>query len=106
MVAKTGVARLVLSSHVPVIPMASWGTHRILRYGSKRPHPFPPKRVYALAGEPVDLSAYDGVDVTNDVLREVTDLLMTRVTELLAEIRDETPPARFYEAKPTASDAA
>jgi hypothetical protein len=33
------------------------------------------------------------------VLREITDLLMTRVTELLADIRGEKPPATFFEAK-------
>jgi hypothetical protein len=86
--------------------MASWGTQRILRYGSKRPHPFPPKRVLAVAGPPVDLSAYRAVEPTNEVLREITDLLMTRVTGLLADLRDETPPTTFYEAKPAAEPAA
>jgi 1-acyl-sn-glycerol-3-phosphate acyltransferase len=103
MVAKTGVARLVLACGVPVIPMAHWGTQAILRYGSKRVHPFPPKRVEAVAGEPFDLSRFEGVEITNDVLREVTDLLMTRVTELLGEIRGETPPAVFFEAKPASA---
>lgn len=102
MLAKTGVARLVLAAEVPVVPMAHWGTQAILRYGSKRPHLFPPKRVDALAGAPIDLSRYAGVEPTNEVLREITDLLMTRVTELLAEIRDEAPPATFYEARPAA----
>jgi 1-acyl-sn-glycerol-3-phosphate acyltransferase len=103
MLAKTGVARLVLSSGVPVIPVAHWGTQAILRYRSKRLHPFPPKRVEAVAGAPVDLSRYRGVEPTNDVLREITDLLMTRVTELLGEIRGETPPATFFEAKPASA---
>jgi 1-acyl-sn-glycerol-3-phosphate acyltransferase len=106
MLAKTGVARLVLAADVPVIPMAHWGAHRLLPYGSKRPHLFPPKRVAAVAGAPVDLSAYAGTEPTNDVLREITDLLMTRVTELLAEIRHETPPPTFYEARPTGKSAA
>jgi len=99
MVAKTGVARLVLASGVPVIPVAHWGSQEILRYGSKRLHLFPPKKVYAVAGAPLDLSRFEGVEPTNEVLREVTDLLMTRVTELLGEIRGETPPATFFEAK-------
>jgi 1-acyl-sn-glycerol-3-phosphate acyltransferase len=103
MVAKTGVARLVLASGVPVIPVAHWGTQALLKYGSKRPHPFPPKRVYAVAGEPFDLSRFEGVEPTKEVLREVTDLLMTRVTELLGEIRGETPPATFFEAKPASA---
>ena len=55
-----------------------------------------------LAGEAVDLSRYAGAEPTNEVLREVTYLLMTRVTELLGDIRGETPPAAFYEAKPAA----
>jgi len=100
MLAKTGVARLVLAADVPVIPLAHWGTQAILRYGSKRIHPFPRKRVEALAGAPIDLSRFAGVEQTPEVLREITDLLMGRVTELLGEIRGETPPAEFYEAKP------
>jgi len=96
MASKTGVARLALASDVPVIPVAHWGAHRILRYGSKRPHLFPRKRVQVIAGPAVDLSAYRGVEPTNDVLREVTDLLMTRVKELLGELRGEAPPESFY----------
>jgi 1-acyl-sn-glycerol-3-phosphate acyltransferase len=96
MASKTGVARLVLGCGAPVIPVAHWGAHRILGYHSKWPHLFPPKRVQAIAGTPVDLSKYKGVEPTNDVLREITDLLMTRVKELLGELRGETPPAGFY----------
>jgi 1-acyl-sn-glycerol-3-phosphate acyltransferase len=102
MVAKTGVARLVLAAGVPVIPVAHWGTQAILPYGTRRLRLFPRKRVYVLAGAPFDLSRYSGVEATNDVLREITDLLMQRVADLLGEIRGETPPARFFEAKPAA----
>lgn len=96
MVSKTGVARLALACDVPVIPVAHWGAHRILGYRSKRPHLFPRKLVQANIGPPVDLSKYRGVDPTNEVLREVTDLLMTRVKELLGEIRAEAPPSGFH----------
>ena len=96
MASKTGVARLALACGVPVVPVAHWGAHRILGYHSKRPRLFPPKLVLAIAGPPVDLSKYQGVEPTNDVLREVTDLLMTRVKDLLGELRDETPPSGFY----------
>jgi 1-acyl-sn-glycerol-3-phosphate acyltransferase len=98
MASKTGVARLALACDVPVVPVAHWGAHRILGYHSKRPHLFPPKRVYALAGPPVDLTKYRTVEPTNEVLREVTDLLMTRVKDLLGEIRGETPPPGFFVA--------
>src|ERR1700691_1024584 len=36
MVAKTGVARVALSTGAPVIPVAHWGTYDILPYGSKK----------------------------------------------------------------------
>jgi 1-acyl-sn-glycerol-3-phosphate acyltransferase len=99
MVARTGVARLALSADVPVVPLAHWGAQRLLGYHSKRPHLFPPKRVYANAGPAVDLSAYKGVEPTNEVLRRVTDLLMHRVAELLGELRGEPAPAVFYQAR-------
>lgn len=96
MVSKTGVARLALSCDVPVVPVAHWGAHQILGYRSKRVHLFPPKLVQAIAGAPVDLSKYRGVEPTNDVLREITDLLMARVKELLGELRGEIPPPGFF----------
>jgi 1-acyl-sn-glycerol-3-phosphate acyltransferase len=106
MVARTGVARLVLSGDAPVIPVAHWGTQRMLPYKSKRPKLLPPKLVQAIAGRPVDLSAYKGVELTNDVLREITDLLMRRVADLLGELRGEPAPATFYEYRGTAPAAA
>jgi 1-acyl-sn-glycerol-3-phosphate acyltransferase len=104
MVAKTGVARLALATGAPVIPLAHWGAHEILRYRSKRVHLWPPKQVHVLAGPPIDLSAYAAVEQTNEVLREVTDLLMGRVTELLADIRGEVPPPRFYDPRQPIED--
>src|SRR5258708_22658380 len=56
MVAKTGVARLALTTGAPVIPVAHWGTHDILRYGSKDLKLFPRKTVLTLAGPAVDLA--------------------------------------------------
>jgi hypothetical protein len=47
-------------------------------------------------GEPVDLSAYRGRPVDAVLLREVTDLVMGRVRDLLAEVRAEPAPAAFY----------
>ena len=109
MASKTGVARLALASGVPVVPVAHWGAHRILGYKSKRPHPFPPKVISVLAGPPVDLAAYveaagaEGAP-SNELLREVTDLLMNKVKDLLGEIRGETPPDTFYISGATGAD--
>ena len=96
MAGKTGVARLALGCDVPVVPVAHWGAHRILGYRSKWPNLIGRKQVRAVAGAPIDLSSYRGVEPTNEVLREVTDLLMSRVKELLGQLRGETPPAGFF----------
>lgn len=96
MSARTGVARLALEHDVPVLPAARWGTQRIWNGYTKRFRPFPRKRVVTSVGEPVDLSGYRGKPVTNALLREVTELLMHRVADLLAEIRDSPAPAEFY----------
>lgn len=97
MVAKTGVARLALTTGAPVIPVACWGAQVILPYGDKRPKLFPRKTVKIAAGPPVDLSAFAGQPLTAGVLRRATDVIMADVTGLLAKIRQETPPAEIWD---------
>jgi 1-acyl-sn-glycerol-3-phosphate acyltransferase len=99
MKARTGVARLALMTGAPVVPVAQWGPQRLWRYKAKFPHPFPRKRVQIACGPPVDLSAYVGREMTADVLREVTELIMARITGLLAELRGEQPPDVTYDPK-------
>lgn len=92
--AYTGAARLALANDVPVIPIARWGTNEILDFYRKKIRLLPRKTVTHAVGEPIDLSAYRDKEQTAAVLREVTELLMDRVTELLAGIRGEEPPRR------------
>ncbi|MCL3860530.1 lysophospholipid acyltransferase family protein [Actinotalea sp. K2] len=108
MVGKTGVARLALTTRVPVVPIAQWGPQDILGRYSKLFKPFPPKRVTIVAGPPVDLSdLYDRPQDTV-VLREATERVMAAITGLLEQIRGEqAPPVRFdprRTAPPTTSD--
>jgi hypothetical protein len=98
MVAKTGVARLALTSGAPVIPVAHWGTHEILRYGSKDLKLFPRKTVRTVAGPPVDLSKWAGGRLTATALREATAAIMAEVTVLVAGLRGEEPPAVPYDS--------
>jgi 1-acyl-sn-glycerol-3-phosphate acyltransferase len=97
MAAKTGMARLALTSGAPVIPVAQWGAQVILPYGTTRPHLVPRKMVRMLAGRPVDLSDYAGKPLTRDVLRAATDAIMADIATLLAQLRDEQPPAAPYD---------
>ena len=93
---RTGVARLALASDAPVVPMVHWGTQRVLDGYRRRYRPLPRTTVTVRIGAPLDLSPYRDRPVDAAVLREVTDLIMGRVRELLAEVRGEPAPAGFY----------
>lgn len=96
MQARTGAARLALARDVPVVPVAHWGTHRVYDHYSRRFRPLPRTDVVVRAAAPVDLSGYRARPVDAALLREVTDLMMGRVRELLAEVRGEPAPAEFF----------
>ena len=104
MVAKTGVARLALTSGAPVVPVAHWGTQVVLPYGSKKPRLWPRQTVRTVAGKPVDLSKWAGKHTSARALREATDAIMADVTALLASLRGEEPPAVTFD--PAKSKAA
>jgi 1-acyl-sn-glycerol-3-phosphate acyltransferase len=93
---RTGVARLALETDARVLTAARWGTNHIFNGYTKKFRPVPRKKIHIHVSEPVDLSAYKGKPLTNDLLREVTDLLMGRIRDELAEIREEPAPAGFY----------
>lgn len=99
MAGKTGAARVALMTKAPVIPVAQWGANLVMpAYAkTKRVRLFPRKTFVVQAGPPVDLSDFYGKEPTAEVLREVTDRLMAAVTEQLAEIRGEEPPAERYD---------
>ncbi|MGO3886080.1 MAG: lysophospholipid acyltransferase family protein [Mycetocola sp.] len=95
---KTGAARLALAnSEIPVIPVVHWGTQAVMpRYG-KKISLFPPKRVEIRFGEPIDLSAYRSQPVSSTTLAAATDDIMVQITQLLAEVRGEEPPATRWD---------
>ncbi len=94
---KTGAVRLALTAGVPLIPVAHWGTQKIMpRYG-KKISLFPRKNVDIRFGPPVDLSAFEGRPLTASTLNEATDVLMVAITGLLAELREEAPPAERWD---------
>jgi 1-acyl-sn-glycerol-3-phosphate acyltransferase len=101
MESRTGVARLALTTDAAVVPVAQWGPQRVHDYHTKTWR----LRLRAPAdysvGEPVDLAdlraeVRAGRPLTTDLLRSTTDLIMSRVRDQLAEIRDEPPPTTFY----------
>ncbi|MGV8966935.1 MAG: lysophospholipid acyltransferase family protein [Cellulomonas sp.] len=107
MVGKTGVARLALTTRVPVIPAAQWGPQDLLGRYKKLLKPFPPKRVTIVAGPPVDLDDLYDRPMDATTLREATERVLAAITTLLEEIRGESAPAVRYDPRfPDRSGAA
>ncbi|MEU9133968.1 lysophospholipid acyltransferase family protein [Kitasatospora sp. NPDC048540] len=110
MTGKSGAARVALMTGAPVIPVAHWGAHEIVppygRGGKSKFNLFPRHQVTVAAGPPVDLSRYQGKELTAQVLREATEDIMTAITEVLAGIRGEQPPAVRYDMRRAARERA
>jgi 1-acyl-sn-glycerol-3-phosphate acyltransferase len=99
MAGKTGAARIALATGAPVIPVAQWGPQEILAPYAKRPHLLPRHTVHVVAGPPVDLSEFAGREQTTEVLAQATEKIMVAITEMLAQIRDERPPAVRFDPR-------
>jgi 1-acyl-sn-glycerol-3-phosphate acyltransferase len=101
MQARTGVARLALTTDAVVLPVAQWGPQRVHDYHRKKLNlRFRAPAEYSV-GEAVDLSAQRaavraGAPLSVELLRETTDLIMTRVRDELAELRGEPAPPTFH----------
>jgi len=99
MVGKTGAARISLASGVDVIPVAQWGAHELLYPYAKVPKVFPRKTMHIRFGEPVDLSDLRGKPITNDLLREATERIMSAITTELEILRREKAPATRFDPR-------
>lgn len=97
MQAKTGIARLALLSGAPVVPVAQWGAEQILdSYRTKGMHLLPRHTMHVLAGPPIDLSAFQGKELTSEVLRDATDAIMAALTRMVEGLRGEKAPATVH----------
>src|SRR5579875_3617914 len=94
--ARTGVARLALTTGAPVIPVGHWGAQDILPYGTFRPRLLPRRTVRIIAGPPVDLSEFAGRPPDSAALRAATDKIMAEVAALVGKLRGEVPPAEPF----------
>ncbi len=97
---RTGAARLALQTGAPVVPIAHWGAQEVFPRYAKRLYLFPRKTSRVLVGKPVDLSDFQGGPITRTTLEAATERIMTSLTELVGELRGETPPAQRWD--PTA----
>ena len=91
--------RVALQTKCPVIPVAQWGANELLPPYAKKPHLFPRKTHRVLAGPPVDLSAFYDQEMTPELLKEATEVIMAAITRQLEEIRGEKAPDVPYDPR-------
>lgn len=90
MPAKTGIARIALTSEVPVLPMAVWGSQHVWQRDGARSLRFG-RPIWVKAGTPMDFSEYEGHREDPQALREVTEAIMDEVTHLVHDLRSRYP---------------
>lgn len=95
---RTGVARLALLSGAPVVPVAQWGAQEVHdTYRTGGVHVLPRHTMRFRVGPPVDLSPWQGQELTAEVLRGATDAVMDAITAELEALRGGRAPAERYE---------
>lgn len=83
---RTGVARMILESGAPVVPVAMIDTEKVMPIGTKLPKVMRPGVVF---GEPLDFTRFTGLESDRFVLRSVTDEIMYELGRLSGqEYRD------------------
>lgn len=94
---KTGAARMALTHNLPVIPIAHWGTQRVMARYAKKVSFFPPKKITIKVGDAVDLSAFDGRARDSATFAAATGTIMDAITAELEDIRHEKAPSERWD---------
>ena len=87
---KTGIARLALASHTPVIPVAVWGSQNVWQRDGKRSLK-PGRPIWVKAGPPMDFSDREEGKDDPAVLRGVTEDVMKELGVLVEDLRARYP---------------
>ncbi|MGO8875143.1 MAG: lysophospholipid acyltransferase family protein [Acidimicrobiales bacterium] len=102
---RTGVARLALAAHCPVVPAGIKGTRAIQPIGARLLRPFKP--VDISFGAPIDLSARYGSRLEEPlVLRQATDEIMWEIRQLTGQQYVDRYASRSAQAAEDAKAAA
>jgi 1-acyl-sn-glycerol-3-phosphate acyltransferase len=76
---RTGVARMILEGHVPVVPVAMIDTEKVMPIGTKIPKV---RRIGVVIGEPLDFSRFEGMEGDRFILRSITDEIMYELSRI------------------------
>ena len=95
--AKTGAVRLALRTGAPIVPVALEGAYRVVGRrkfvtGLLKNVVLRPK-VATAVGEPIDVRAMLEGPETPDEIRRVTDVVWSRLIDLVEQLRGEAAPA-------------
>lgn len=81
---RTGFVRLAQMTDVPVVPVAIWGTDRVLPPGAWFPRPV---KVRAKVGKPIILEKVEVTIENKDKLQKQADMVMNVIYQMLEEFR-------------------
>lgn len=95
--AKTGAARLALTTGAPLIPVAHWGVNDFLPPYGKRPKLLPRQKYTLQVGDEIDLSDLRSKPMTRTVLAEATQRVEDALTAGVAELRGQKPPEHIWD---------
>ncbi|GAA3207403.1 lysophospholipid acyltransferase family protein [Microbacterium terregens] len=95
---RTGIARMALEAHVPVIPVVMVDTDAIMPIGRSIPRV---GRVGVVIGEPLDFSRFAGMEGDRYILRSVTDEIMVALQRLGEQTYDDVYASTVKDRKPT-----
>ncbi|MBW9108862.1 1-acyl-sn-glycerol-3-phosphate acyltransferase [Microbacterium trichothecenolyticum] len=76
---RTGIARMALEAHVPVVPVVMVDTDTMMPIGTRIPRIV---RVGIVVGEPIDFSRFAGMEGDRYILRSITDEIMVALQRL------------------------
>ena len=76
---RTGVARMILEGHTPVVPVAMIDTDKVMPIHAKIPKI---RRIGVVIGKPLDFSRFEGLEGDRFVLRSITDEIMYELQRL------------------------
>jgi 1-acyl-sn-glycerol-3-phosphate acyltransferase len=99
MTGKSGAARIALATGAPVIPVGHWGAQDVLAPYARTPHLFPRKHVVMKAGPPVPIEDLRARPLSAEVVHETTERIMSAITDIVAELRGEQPPAVRFDPR-------
>ncbi|WP_298118494.1 1-acyl-sn-glycerol-3-phosphate acyltransferase [uncultured Aurantimicrobium sp.] len=94
---RTGIARMVLESGVPVVPVAMIDTEKVMPIGAKWPKM---RRPGIIIGKPLDFSRFQGMEGDRFILRAVTDEIVYELAGLSGQQYEDVYASSVREKRP------